>query len=69
MAASDAGEPSIPTTTGAIAGVRHQWVLIVDDRDRAVRMVDETRADRSQQASADRAQSSAADDDHLGLLG
>lgn len=46
MANSEVGEPSMPTD-GRLRWVRHQRVFVVDDRDGAMRMLDQPGADRT----------------------
>ena len=49
--------------------VRHQRILVVDDRDRAVRVMDQAGADRSQQSAPQSSAAVAADHHHLGAGG
>ena len=49
--------------------MRHQRVLIMNDRNRAVRVADQAGADRSEQAAREGPSPPGTDDDHLGLLG
>jgi hypothetical protein len=69
VAKSEVGEPSMPTTTGAWGDRDRQRVSIVDDSDRAMRVVHQTGADRSQQRARHGALTATAHHNHGGFLG